>query len=209
MHGTGRLCGRALRRRKPRMCVRRKEERDKALIACISPTVSLSAVPLPLILLVTMGWPPRTVDMSTAIMQCMQINRPDPVYVRPPPETAAPPEPLWLLAKCAYGVVDAPPMCYERVFALMRNLGAVRSPADPGLFVWLSSGLVILAVCVHVDDILFVGTVPGVAIFEEVLRASFSVRPVAVDLFVFTGLPITFSAKLGVRPAGIHDYKQA
>jgi len=196
-------------RPKARLCVRGNEERDKALIDSFSPTVSRSTVRLLLILLATMGWAPRTVDVSTAFLQGMPIDRPAPVYVRPPPEAGVARGIIWLLAKCAYGLVDAPRMWYERVFALMRKLGAVRSAADPGLFVLVADGAVLLAVSVHVDDFLFGGTAAGVVLFESELRAAFSVGPVAVGSFVFTGLAIAFTAASGRRPACVRVHQQA
>ena len=195
-------------RPKARLCVRGNEERDKALIVSFSPTVSRSTVRLLLILLSPMGWEPRTVDVSTAFLQGMPIHRPAPVYVRPPVEAGVSPGFLWLFAKCAYGLVDAPRMWYERVFALMRQLGTVRSPADPCLFVLVQSGAVILVVALHVDDFLFGGTVAGVALFEQELRAAFSVGPVAVGSFVFTGLAVAFWAASGGQPARIRVDQQ-
>jgi len=178
-------------RPKARFCVRGNEDRDKALIESFSPAVSRSTVRLLLSLLVTMGWAPRSVDVSTAFLQGMPIDRPDPVYVRPPHEAGVARGLIWLLAKCTYGLVDAPRMWYERVFSLTRKIGAVRSAADPSVVVLLADGAVILSVSFHVDDLLFGGTAAGVALFESELRAAFSVGPVAVVSFVFTGLAIT------------------
>jgi len=195
-------------RPKARLCVRGNEERDKALIVSFSPTISRSTVRLLLILLATMGWEPRTVDVSTAFLQGMPIDRPAPVYVRPPAEAGVWLGFLWLLAKCAYGLVDSPRMWYERVFALMRQLGAVRSPADPGLLVLVQSGAVILVVAFHVDEFLFGGTVAGVALFERELRAAFPAGPVAVCSFVFTDLAVAFSAASAGQPARIRVDQQ-
>ena len=113
------------------------------------------------------------------------------------------------MAMCAYGLVDAPRTWYERALALMRKVDAVRSAADPGLFVFLADAAVILAECVHVDDFLFGGTAAGVALFELELRAAFSVGPVAVSTVVFTGLAIAVNVAEAGLPACIRVHQQA
>ena len=196
-------------RPKARFCVRGNEDRNKALIESFSPAVSRSTVRLLLSLLATMGWAPRSVDVSTAFLQGMPIDRPDPVYVRPPHEAGVARGLIWLLAKCAYGLVDAPRMWYERVFSLTRKTGAVRSAADSSVVVLLADGAVILSVSFHVYDLLFGDTAAGVALFESELRAAFSIGPVAVVSFVFTGLAITLTVASEGRPARILVHRQA
>ena len=100
-------------------------------------------------------------------------------------------------------------MWYERVFALMRKLGALRSAADPGIFVLIADGAVLLAVSVHVEDFRFGGTAAGVVLFESELRAAFSVGPVAVGSFLVTGLAIAFTAASEWRPACVPVHQQA
>lgn len=198
-----------LPRLKARLCARGNEERNKAQIDSFSPTVARSTVRLLLALLVTMGWQPRTVDVSTAFLQGMPIDRPHPVWVRPPREARVSPGMIWRLAKCAYGLVDAPLLWYRRVRALLSSLGAVRSPGDHGLFVLSRHGGVILAVAVHVDDFLYGGTRAGVTLFERALQAAFSVGPVGVGSLVFTGLAVSFSAASATRPASAWIHQQA
>lgn len=120
-----------------------------------------------------------------------------------------PPGLVWRLAKCAYGVVDAPHLWYKRVYELLRSIGALRSPAHHGLFVLVRDGAVILAVAVHVDEFLYGGTKDGLQLFQRELHAAFSVGPVgAVSLF-FTGLAISFSAGSATRPASAWVTQQA
>jgi len=68
-------------RPKASLCVRGNEDRGSALIHSFSPTVSRSTVRPLVILFATMGWVPRTVDVSTAFLQGIPINCPSPVYV--------------------------------------------------------------------------------------------------------------------------------
>jgi len=188
-----------LPRLKARLCVRGFQDQEKDLVDSASPTVARSTVRLVLALFASMGWEPRSVDASTAFLQGLPIDCPRPVYVRPPLEARAPAGVVWRLAKCAYGLTDAPRMCYERVRALMRAIGAERSTADLGLFVLAVGGVVILAVAVHVDDFLYGGTAAGVSLLERELRAAFSVGPVSTGTFVFTGLSLSYSAGAGRR----------
>lgn len=143
-----------LPRLKARLCARGNEEADKDQIDSLSPKVSRSTVRLLLILRATNGWVPHTVVVSTAFLQGMPIDRPRPVFVRPPPEAGLPPGVIWQLAKCVYGLVEAPRVWAERVHVLLRKIGAERAAGDAGLFVLLQGGQVILAVAVHVDDFL-------------------------------------------------------
>ena len=196
-------------RPKARLCGRGNQERDNALIDSFSPTASRYTVRMLLILLATMGWEPRTVDVSTAFLQGMPIDRPAPVYVRPAPEAGVAQGIIWLLEKCAYGLVDAPRMWYERVFSLMRKLGALRSAADQGLFVLIADGAVLLAVSVDEEDFRFGGTAAGAVLFESEFRAAFSVGPVAVGSFLVTGLAIAFTAASGWHPACVPVQQQA
>lgn len=111
---------------KARLCARGNEDRDKACIESFSPTVLRSAVRILLSVLVTMRWEPRTVDVSTAFLQDISIDRPSPVWVRSPQEAGVAPGMVWRLAKCAYGLVDAPSLWYKRVCELLFSIGAVR-----------------------------------------------------------------------------------
>lgn len=198
-----------LPRLKARFCARGNEDRDKDHIESFSPTVARSTVRLLLSLLVTMGWEPRTVDVSTSFLQGMPIDRPYPVWVRPPREAGVAPGMVWRLAKCAYGLVDAPLLWYKRVCELLFSIGAVRSSSDAALFVTVQHGTVILAVAAHVDDFLYGGTDEGVATFERKLQKAFSVGPITSGALVFTGLAISFAAASGTRPPSVWVHQQA
>lgn len=88
-----------------------------------------------------------------------------------------PPGMVWLLSKCAYCLIDAPLLWYKRVYEFLSSLGAIRSPADHELFVLSRGGDVVLAVAVHVDDFLYIGTPAGTALLQRELKAAFSVGP--------------------------------
>lgn len=194
---------------KARLCARVNEDRDKAHSEIFSRAASRFTVRLLLSLLVTMGWAPRTVDVSTAFMLGKPIDRPSPVWVRLPREGGVAPGMVWRLVKCAYGLVDSFPLWYKRVYELMLSIGALRSLADPGLFVMTFDGAVILVVAVHDDGFLYGGTDTGVATFERELQAASSVGPVSSGALVFTGLAVSFAAGCESRPPTAWVHQQA
>lgn len=177
-------------RLKARLCVRGFEDPDRALVERESPTVARATVRLVIAAAVARGWVLRTVDVSTAFLQGMPIDRPSPVFVRPPAQARVPSGTVWRLNKCAYGLTDAPRAWYNRVVALLQSIKAERVEADYGLFVRYEAATPMLMVAVHVDDFLFCGTVSGVALFERALRDAFTVGPIAVGAFTFTGLRV-------------------
>lgn len=177
-------------RLKARLCVRGFEDPDRTLVERESPTVSRATVRLVIAAAVAHGWVLRTVDVSTAFLQGMPINRPCPVFVRPPMQARVPSGTVWRLNKCAYGLTDAPRAWYNRVVALLESINAERVEADYGLFVLHKATNLVLVVAVHVDDFLFCGTASGVSLFESALRDAFTVGPVAVGTFTFTGLRV-------------------
>lgn len=112
------------------------------------------------------------------------------MFVRPPFQARVPAGTVWRLRKCAYGLTDAPRMSYERVVSLLGSVGAERAGGDYGLVVLCKADALALIVAVHVDDFLFCGTVAGVSLYERALRATFTVGPVLVGTFMFTGLHV-------------------
>lgn len=152
-----------------------------------------------------------TVDVSTVLLQGIHIDRPHPVWVRVRPlrEANVALGLVWQLAKCAYGLVDAPLLCYWRVCEQSSLLGATRTPSDPDLFVLCRPGTFILAVAVHVDDLLFGETTAGVAFFKRESKDALSVGPFGSGSLVFTGIAVSFVAPSTTRPASAWDQQQA
>lgn len=185
---------------KARLCVRGFEDPDRAIVDRASPTVSRAAVRLVLATCVNLGWEPRTVDVSTAFLQGMPIDRPAPVLVGPPLYARVPAGLIWQLNKCAYGLTDAPRMWYRRVVALLDSVGAQRAAGDHGVFALHEEGLLVLVVAVHVDNFLFCGTAAGLKVIERTLRTAFTVGPTIVGSFTFTGLRVV-TRKVGQAAA--------
>lgn len=138
----------------------------------------------------THGFVPRTVDVRTAFLQGMPLDRPHAVFVQPPPHAKVPAGIVWKLRKCAYGLTDAPRRWYESVLKLMATLGLQRSTLDHGLFTSHQNGVLQLVVAVHVDDFLFGGTTEAVTSFEAAVRRAFATGPTKSGSFTFTGVRV-------------------
>jgi len=179
---------------KARLVVRGCEDRHKASVVSTSPTVGRATLRVVFALMTDHGWVPRSVDVRTAFLQGLPLDRVKPVYVRPPPQAHVPDGLLWELRKCAYGLTDAPRRWYEAVVALLLSLGYVRCEVDHGLFFLFVGGRLLFVIATHVDDFLYGGAATEVTRFETALRKSFDVGPVTVGTLTFTGLRVVTDA---------------
>lgn len=180
-------------RRKARLVVRGFEDPDRDAVDSTSPTASRGTLRVALSAMATHGFVPRTVDVRTAFLQGMPLDRPTAVFVQPPPQARVPPGTVWQLRKCAYGLTDAPRRWYESVLVLMRALNLQRSSLDHGLFTAHEDGKLVLVVAVHVDDFIIGGTTTQVARFDHALRAAFAAGPTKSGDLTFTGLRVRTS----------------
>lgn len=95
-------------KRKAMLVIRGFEDPHKKNVVSTSPTVGRASLRTLLAILITNHNVPRSVDMRTASLQGIPIDRVEPVYVQPPPQERAPPGVVWRLRKCAHGLTDAP-----------------------------------------------------------------------------------------------------
>jgi len=177
-------------RHKARLVLRGFEDQWKDYVDSTSTTAARATLRLLLSALASFDFVPRTVDVRTAFLQGFPLDRPNPVFVRPPAQARSPPKVVWRLRKCAYGLMDAPRRWYESVLVLMRDIGLARCTLDHGLLGRHRDGRLELVVAVHVDNVLFGGTAAAVTGFEASLRARFSVGPTKIGAFAFTGLSV-------------------
>jgi len=111
--------------RKARWVVRSFEDPDKDTVDSTSPTAARATLRVLFSTLASRGFLPWTIDVRTAFLQGMPLDRQAAVYVQPPPQSGAPSGVVWRLRKCAYGLTDAPRRWYESVLVLMRALRLV------------------------------------------------------------------------------------
>ena len=137
---------------KARLVARGFEETDPQ-IRTDSPTCSKSSLRLILSILVSFSWPLHTLDVKSAFLQGMPINRD--IFLIPP--KIAQIKGLWKLKKCAYGLVDAGRQWYIKVFLSLKKLNGKQLSLDPGVFFWKIDGRLIGIMAFHVDDFIYGG----------------------------------------------------
>jgi len=176
------------------LVVRGCDGRHKASVVSTSPTVGRAPLRVVLALMTEHGWVPRTVDLRTAFLQGLPLDRVKPEYVRPPPQAHVPEGLLWELRQCANGLPDAPRRWYEAVLALLISLRYIRCEVDYGLFFYYLGGRLLFVIATHVDDFRYGGTVKVAARFETALLQAFDFEPVTVGTLAFTGLRVVTDA---------------
>lgn len=177
-------------RRKACLVVRGSEDPDWDAVDGKLPTASRATLRAVISALATHGFIPRNVDVCTAFLQGMPLDRPTAVFVQPPPQARVPNGMVWQLRKCAYGLTDAPRQGYECVLSLIKDLELTRSPVVYCLFTQHDASSVVLVVAVHVDDYLFGVTAAAVDRFARGLRQSFERGPKKSRDMTFTGLRV-------------------
>ena len=119
-----------------------------------APTCAAEAFRICLAMMLMKGWEAKSIDVKTAYLQGENIRRE--VFVKPPVEAKT--NKLWKLRKTIYGLKDAARAWYEKVIAVMGELGGEKSSFEPTIFIWKKdNGEVRGMVCIHVDDFLFGG----------------------------------------------------
>lgn len=94
--------------RKSRLCVRGDRDPDRDGVDSTSPTASRATRRVCFSALASHGFISRTVDVRTAFLQGMPLDRPRAVFVRPLVQACVPAGFIWQLGKCAYGLTNAP-----------------------------------------------------------------------------------------------------
>ena len=139
--------------KKARLVARGFEEQNPQL-STDSPTCAKESLRLLLLILASYYWRLHSLDVKSAYLQGMPINRT--LYLIPP--RIAHTERLWKLKKCPYGINDAGRHWYLRVLDELKSLGGYRSKVDQAMFVWKENNSLIGIMIIHVDDFLCGGT---------------------------------------------------
>ena len=100
------------------------------------------------------SWPLHTLDIKSAFLQGMPIERE--IYLIPP-KLAHFKGILWKLKKCAYGLVDAGRQWYVKVLLSLKDLKGQQLSLDPGVFFWKKDGKLVGIMAFHVDDFIYGG----------------------------------------------------
>lgn len=176
--------------------VARGFEENNPQIKTDSPTCQKGSLRLLLVILASSNWNLHSIDIKSAYLQGIPINRT--LYVKPPSEAQCNTQ-LWRLKKCPYGLADAGRHWYIRVLKELKSCGGVQLKLDQAVFVWHSKDKSLVGIMViHVDDFLFGGNEE----FHESVISKFK------EVFTI-GLEETQAMKyLGIsiaqKPDGIH-----
>ena len=156
---------------KARLCVRGCEEVNEQA-KTDSPTCQKESLRLLLCLLASHNWTLHSMDIKSAYLQGMPLDRL--LYVQPPKEANT--NNLWRLKKCAYGLSDAGRHWYLKVVEELKSLGAEQLSLDQAVFVWHDAkGQCIGIMATHVDDFIYGGTVPFLDTVIPRLRSVFKI----------------------------------
>ena len=138
------------------MLVARGFEEHNPQIKTDSPTCQKESLRLLLTILTAFGWTLHSIDIKSAYLQGIPINRT--MYMKPPPESHNDGQ-IWLLKKCPYGLADAGRHWYIRIMTELNACGGVQLKLDQAVFVWHCKDNTLMGIIViHVDDFLFGGT---------------------------------------------------
>ncbi|XP_078490921.1 uncharacterized protein LOC144747058 [Ciona intestinalis] len=166
--------------------VARGFEEQKQNLQRESPTCSKEAVRIMLSVAKQMKWRMNSIDVKTAFLQGELVDRD--IYLKPPNEANCPPDVVWKLRKCVYGLVDASRLWYERVRRFMIDAGAKPSSGDQAMFIYHINNVLQGMMCVYVDDILWIGNDQFKTLVIEKLYKTFTIGSESSEKFKYIGL---------------------
>lgn len=135
--------------------VARGFQEDSSTLSKDSPTCSKDSLRLMLTILASYRWPLQSMDIKSAFLQGMALERN--VFLKPPPEASCD-DTVWKLNHAVYGLTDASRHWYERVKVELCKLNVEVSKLDPALFFHHHEGKLDGVIAVHVDDFLYSGS---------------------------------------------------
>ena len=151
-----------------------------------SPTCSKSILRLIFTLIASNKWILHSLDIKSAFLQGMPIDRE--VFVKPPSEAKT--DYLWLLLQCVYGLADSSRKWYLRVVQELLSCGLEKLKLDNSVFLWHHNGQLQGVVAVHVDDFLYAGTKLFQINVIKKIKSMFIVGSEEECNFVYLGLKL-------------------
>ena len=168
--------------------VARGFEEDSSDMAKDSPTCSRECLRLVFVVASLMSWSLQSIDISAAFLQGGPIDRE--IYLKPPSDIC-PASEIWRLKRCIYGLNDAPRSWYERVKAVLLQLGGTVSAYDNALFLWHDGSGNLRGILVsHVDDFAFCGDQWFQDVVIQGLRNRFRINTHDYGSFKYVGLDV-------------------
>lgn len=134
--------------------VARGFEENTSQLKTDSPTCAKESFKLLLTIIASNSWKLHSLDVKSAFLQGIPINRE--VFIKPPKEAET--SLLWKLLICVYGLADAGRHWYLKVLQVLLSLDVKQSKYDQALFMWYHDGILCGIMACHVDDFIFGGT---------------------------------------------------
>ena len=120
-----------------------------------APTISKSSLRLMYTVTASHGWKIQTLDITSAFLQSSEMTRE--VYLKPPVDIKKKGI-LWKLLKPIYGLGDSPRRWYSTLREHLLKNGCKISKLDKCIFTYYECGKLQGIITVHVDDVLYSGT---------------------------------------------------
>ena len=168
--------------------VARGFEEDSSKYRKDSPTCCRESLRLVFVTAALKSWRLESIDITAAFLQGGSLERE--IFLRPPSDVC-PPDKVWRLRRCIYGLNDAPRYWYRRVREVLLKLGGVVSTYDNALYLWFDKCNNLMGVLVsHVDDFAFCGSEDFHNNVIKKLKNTFNISVHETGSFKYLGLSV-------------------
>ena len=172
--------------------VARGYEEDSSQLTTDSPTCVRESLRLVFCTASSFGWDCTSLDVKAAFLQGYAIDRE--LYLKPPKDIREPGI-IWKLNRCPYGLNDAPRAWYNRVNAVLIELGCKISIYDEALYYYHKESKFCGLLALYVDDFLVAGNKCFKVEVVDKLVSTFEISVTKCENFKYIGLNVIQSHK--------------
>ena len=169
---------------KARLVARGFEEEDQ--LRTDSTTCCKQNLRLAMIIITSKCWTINSLDIKCAFLQGKCIDRE--LFVKPPPEMET--IKIWKLKTAVYGLKDASRTWYLKIKEELTNLGVSLSRYGEALFYWHHNSILCGIIAVHVDDLIWGGSILFKENIIDKIKEKFAISSVQSRKFRYLGLNI-------------------
>ena len=153
-----------------------------------SPTVTKTGKRLCLSIAISMGWTLHSLDITSAFLQSVEIERD--IYIKPPADCKTSGI-IWKLKKPLYGLNESSRLWYKTIKDYLISVGCQVAHLDKGLFSYYLNNKLQGIVCIHVDDLLYAGSSNFIKNIIQSTMKKFKISKVGFKVFKYLGWNIT------------------
>jgi transposase InsO family protein len=159
-----------------------------------APTPSFTSIRYLANMALQRGWRVSHMDVVTAFLEGV-LEEWERIYLEPPPGFDLPPDQVFELHKCIYGLKQSARKFNKKMDKLLKNMGLQQSTADKCVYLsYGSDGQVNAAVAMHVDDVLITGEPAWVLKIKAMLNKAFTMKDLG-QLSWYLGVHFAWTAK--------------